>query len=133
MLDAHIRSRIQNELEHLRQEEENVRQEIEQALEKENLDGEKIMAGEASEGDGSAIGGVKSGAALTGDLEEIRKKVDRFHSRRDLSDFPGLKANGEDVTSCYRTHTTTPLECWREVNKFKASVAQVEQQYFKSL
>jgi altered-inheritance-of-mitochondria protein 13 len=102
MLDAHIRSRIQNELEHLRQEEENVRQEIEQALEKENLDGEKIMAGEASEGDGSAIGGVKSGAALTGDLEEIRKKVDRFHSRRDLSDFPGLKANGEDVTSCYR-------------------------------
>jgi altered-inheritance-of-mitochondria protein 13 len=89
-------------LQNLRKEEEHVRQEIEQALEKENLDRERDMAGEATEGDGSVIGGVKSGAALMGDLQEIHKKVDRFQSRTDLRDFPGVKVTGEEVTSCYK-------------------------------
>lgn len=145
-LDAHIRSRIQSELEHLRKEEENVRQEIEKALEKENLDRERTMAGTASETEGDALGDVKSSAALVGDLEEIRSKVDRFQTRRDLSAFPAVKADGEAVISCYqcvyflfdtstallicifvRANPTTPLDCWRQVQNFKASVAQVEQ------
>ena len=100
-LDAHIRSRIQSELEHLKQEEEYVRQEIERALEKENLDRERSMAGEASEG-GDAIGSIKSSALLMGDLEEIRSKVDKYQAKRDLSKFPDVKASGDAVASCYK-------------------------------
>jgi len=54
IIDAHIRARIHDELEHLKKEEEIVRQEIERALERENLDREKAMAGGASAGDGSS-------------------------------------------------------------------------------
>ncbi len=50
ILDGHIRARIRDELEHLKRDEEVVRQEIELALEKENLDREASMAGKASEG-----------------------------------------------------------------------------------
>jgi len=133
-LDTHIRSRIKSELEHLKQEEENVRLEIERALEKENLDRERSMAGEASEGeDGAAAGSVKSSASLMGDLEEIRSKVDKYQAKRDLTEFPDVKENGEAVIACYKANLSTPLDCWREVNKFKASVANVEQQYFRTL
>ncbi|KAF8078212.1 hypothetical protein FPV67DRAFT_1686714 [Lyophyllum atratum] len=130
-LDALIRSRIQSELEHLKQEEEEVRREIEHALEKENLDRERITAEDNAEGDQTAR--LPSSTELMGDLEEIRSKVDRYQARRDLSEFPEVKSTGEAVVSCYRAHPSTPLDCWREVNGFKASVAQLEQQYVKTL
>lgn len=104
-IDAQIRSRIQAELTHLRQEEEEVRQEIERALEKENLDRERAMAGEESEaadGDAAAAGGVRSSAALMGDLEELRQKVDRFQTRRALTEFPDVQAKSEALVSCYK-------------------------------
>ena len=74
-----------------------MRQQIEHALEKENLDRERGMVGDAEE-----AGGVKSSAALMGDLEEIRSKVDRFKERRGLKDFPTVKAGAEAVAECYR-------------------------------
>lgn len=103
------------------------------------------MAGEASLGDESTTGTVKSSASLMGDLEEIRSKVDRFQSRQDFEGIKLVKQKGQAVVSCYRyvftiilpqhsiliarhrSHPKTTLECWREVNEFKASVAQAEQ------
>ncbi|KAJ3564925.1 hypothetical protein NP233_g7972 [Leucocoprinus birnbaumii] len=133
VLDAHIRSRIQDELEHLRREEENVRDEIERALEKENLDRERAMAGDASEGDGSGAGEVKSSAALQGDLEEIREKISKYQTRKELTEYPEVKSHGDAVVECYRQNPTTPLDCWKEVDRFKTSVAKLEQEYFKTL
>jgi len=134
-LDAHIRSRIQAELEHLHEEEDKVREEIEQALEKENLDRELSMAGKASEVDASdsSSGDVKSGVTLLNDLEDIRQKVDRFQTRRELSEFPQVKTNGEALVSCYKANVASPLDCWKEVQQFKASVTAMEQQHFHSL
>lgn len=81
-----------------------MRREIEQALEKENLDREREMAGETgTEGEeGGGTGSVKSSAALMGDLEEVRSKVDRYQARRELEEFPEVKANGEAVVECYQ-------------------------------
>lgn len=147
-LDGQVRARIQSELSRLREEERAVREEIEHALEKENLDKERSMAGaEADAGAESESGNVKSSAALQGDLDEIQHKVDRFHSKRDLSDLPDVKAKADAVASCYqyvaihicmlpvmidsvlehRANPTNSLDCWREVTEFKASVAQLEQ------
>ena len=102
-LDAQIRSRIDAELQHLRQEEDAVRLEIEAALEKENLDRERAMAGAEScaEAD-AAVGSVRSSAALMGDLEELRQKVERFQTRRALSEFPEVQATTEAVVNCYK-------------------------------
>jgi altered-inheritance-of-mitochondria protein 13 len=111
VLDAHIRGRIQGELERLRKDEEDIRHEIEQALEKENLDKERSVAGEESEG-GASSGGLRSSTALLGDLEEMRSKIDKYNSRRDFSTFPEVKTTGEAVVECYRcffTRFTIPL------------------------
>ncbi|KAI0693884.1 hypothetical protein BC835DRAFT_1047823 [Cytidiella melzeri] len=129
-IDAQIRSRIQAELEHLRQQEEEVKEAIERALEKENLDRETAMAGQE---EGSEAGSVRNSAVLLGDLEELRTKVERFHSRQALSEFPEVQAASEAVVSCYKSHPSTTLECWREVNQFKNAVTQVEQHYIDSL
>jgi altered-inheritance-of-mitochondria protein 13 len=79
-----------------------VQTEIERALEKENLDKERAMAGGASEGDGGGAGEVKSSAALQGDLEEIRGKVSKYQSRKELTEYPEVKSYGDGVVECYR-------------------------------
>ncbi|KAG1754188.1 hypothetical protein EDB19DRAFT_1902360 [Suillus lakei] len=131
-LDAHVRARMQAELEHLRAEEESVQKEIELALERENIDREMSSAGGESS-DEVAEGDVKNSMTLMGDLEEIRTKVDRFQARRHLSDYPAVKESGETVVFCYKQNPTTPLDCWREVREFNASVAQAESQHLASL
>lgn len=102
ILDAHIRARIQDELERLKGEEEHVRQEIERALERENLDREKSMAGEASEGVVASVGDVKNSVALLGDLEEVRTKIEKYHANRDTSGFPEVEASSVALSECYR-------------------------------
>ncbi|KXN87725.1 hypothetical protein AN958_08201 [Leucoagaricus sp. SymC.cos] len=132
ILDAHIRARIQDELEHLRREEEQV-QKIERALEKENLDKERAMTGDASEGDGSGTGDVKSSTALQGDLGEIREKINKYQTRKELTEYPEVKTYGDAVVECYSKNPTRTLDCWKEVDRFKTSVAKLEQEYFKTL
>jgi MICOS complex subunit MIC19 len=142
ILDAHIRARIQSELETLLEQEEVVRREIELTLEKENLDRES--SGE-EEGDGSTLGDVKASVALLGDLEEIRRKVERFQNRQEQSDSVAARESEAALASCYkyvhcycdfsswvlivsvRGNMSTPLNCWREVSQFKASVSRMEQ------
>jgi len=102
------------------------------------------MAGEASEGDGNSSGDIKSSTSLQGDLEEIRQKVSKYQSRKELAEYPEVKSSGDAVVECYRyllTHlvhcscaqsqcrrnTTRPLDCWKEVDHFKNSVAKLEQ------
>lgn len=131
----------------MREEEEQVKTEIEHALEKQNLDRERAMAGEESEAENDGVGGVKSSAAILGDLEEVRRKVEKYHARHNLEGLPEVQAKAEAVASCYksvlalrqfsqyvshagwhlRTHHATSLDCWREVEEFKVSVSQVEQ------
>ncbi|KAJ7470487.1 hypothetical protein FB451DRAFT_1339958 [Mycena latifolia] len=124
-IDAHIRARIQAELTHLRAEEQAVRDQIHAALEKENLDRERAMAGDPDS--------LKTSAALLEDLDAVRAKVDRFHARRDLADFPALRENSDALVACYKNNPAAPLDCWQQVDRFKASVAEIEQQHIKSL
>ena len=90
ILDSHIRARIRDELEHLKEDEEDVREEIERALEKENLDREKSMAGE---GDGA------NSSILLGDMDEIRVRIDKYASRRKGVE---VQAVGDAVVQCYK-------------------------------
>jgi hypothetical protein len=87
-----------------------VQREIEAALERENLDRERGMAGDASslDGEGGADAGalphgdVKNSTVLLGDLEEVRQKVDRYRVRASLAELPEIKEAREAVASCYR-------------------------------
>jgi len=131
-LDAHIRSRIQSELARLREEEESVKAEIQHALEKENLDREREMAGEEDEGEAGVTGSVKSSTALMGDLEEVRQKVEKYHTRQ-LDGLSAVQEKVDAVVACYKSNSTSSLDCWRQVSEFKNSVTQLEQHYVNSL
>ncbi|KAJ7694080.1 hypothetical protein B0H17DRAFT_1159168 [Mycena rosella] len=124
-IDAQIRARIQAELQHLRAEEQSVRDQIHAALEKENLDRERAMAGDPDS--------IKTSASLLADLDGVRAKVDRFHARRDLTEYPALREHSDALVACYKNNPSAPLDCWHQVDQFKASVAEIEQQHIKSL
>jgi MICOS complex subunit MIC19 len=80
-----------------------VQREIEAALERENLDRERGMAGDAVAADADAAhGDVKNSTVLLGDLEEVRQKVDRYRVRASLADHLGVKEAREAVASCYQ-------------------------------
>lgn len=104
VLDAHVRARIQNEIARLRAEEEEVNRQMERALEKENLDRERSVAGESGgEGDGEGPDGVfRSSDSLRADLEAVQKKVERLHGRTSLEDLPEAKESQERLLACYR-------------------------------
>jgi altered-inheritance-of-mitochondria protein 13 len=90
ILDSHIRARIRDELEHLKKDEEDVRGEIERALEKENLDREKSMASEGDEANSSI---------LLGEMDEIRDRINKYASRRKDVE---VGAVGDAVVKCYK-------------------------------
>jgi len=127
-LDAHIKARINAELGRLREEEKIVREQIEAALEKENLSKERT----GTDGD-EAEGGVGSSSFIQDALEEVQKKVDRFHAKRDISGYLLVSESSQKLIECYRSHHKTPLDCWREVDAFKSAVATEEQKYVSSL
>jgi len=127
-LDAHIRARINAELGRLREEERVVREQIEAALEKENLTKERTGT------DGNeAEGGVNNSSSIQGALDEVQKRVNRFHAKRDLSDYLPVSESSQKLIECYRSHHKTPLDCWREVEAFKSAVVTEEQKYVSSL
>ncbi|KAK7693050.1 hypothetical protein QCA50_002615 [Cerrena zonata] len=128
-LDAHVRARIQSELQKLQQEEEVVKSEIERALEKENLDKERELSEDSEDG---GVGSVKSSAVLMGDLEEVRQKVEKYQ-RRTSEETSEWMAKRQAVQSCYSSNSKQTLDCWKEVTEFKASVGQLEQHYVHSL
>ena len=96
-LDAGVRAKISAEAASLHNGDDVLRREIEAALERENLDCERSMAGDADE-----HGDVKNSTALLGDLEEVRQKVDRYRARASLVDHPDVVKASEAVASCYR-------------------------------
>ena len=96
-LDAHIRARINAELGRLREEERVVREQIEAALEKENLTKERS----GTDGD-EAEGGVNSSSSVQGALDEVQKRVDRFHAKRDLGGYLVVSESSQKLIECYR-------------------------------
>jgi len=127
-LDTHIKARINAELVRLREEEKVVREQIEAALEMENITKERTgTEDEVTEG------GVNNSSSIQGALDGVQEKVNRFHAKRDLSGYLLVSESGQKLIECYRSHHKTPLDCWREVDAFKSVVVTEEQKYVSSL
>lgn len=80
----------------MREEEKIVREQIEAALEKENLSKERT----GTDGD-EAEGGVDSSSSIQGALDEVQKKVDRFHAKRDVSGYLLVSESSQKLIECY--------------------------------
>jgi altered-inheritance-of-mitochondria protein 13 len=102
---ATLDSRVSAELARLRAEEEDVRQQIEAALERENLDRERDLADAHSDASEEAETGSRKATSsdmLRGDLEEVQRKVQRFQERRQLGDFPDIREKQQVLLECYK-------------------------------
>lgn len=91
-LDSHIQSRINQELKRLKEEEQEVKLEIEKALEKENLVKEA--------GDGVQGSGISHSVSLMRDLEELEKRTQakREESKKDLASGVWAEVEGGRLT-----------------------------------
>lgn len=96
-LDAHIKARINAELGRLREEEKIVREQIEAALEKENLSKERTGTN-----DDEVEGEINSSSSVQGALDEVQKKVDRFHAKRDINEYLLVSESSQKLIECYR-------------------------------
>ena len=122
--------------------------EIARALEKENLKTEARIA-TTSNGDGESGTGtvVASSASLREDVEEVRRRVEKFQKRREELGVQDAESARDEVVKCYRCvlcalsrgngvlngllvcrdHPKRPLDCWREVEEFRKQVSALEQ------
>ncbi|KAK4051798.1 hypothetical protein OIV83_002503 [Microbotryomycetes sp. JL201] len=128
-LDQHIQSRIQSELKRLREQEAQVRQEIERALEKENLDREKGKAGD--------VAGLSHSASLLKDLEELEARTVKLRqeSSKQLESEPwkAVDSGRQTLVECLRNNKQSPLDCQAQVQKFKEAVAGVERAFVANI
>lgn len=95
-LDSRIHSRIHSELQFLREEEEQVRHEIEAALQKENLDREIAMT---MEGEDRA---PASSSTIAEDLQELESTMARRRNDGQGGGFAAVQSHGAAVRSCYQ-------------------------------
>ncbi|GAA5858474.1 hypothetical protein JCM8547_007323 [Rhodosporidiobolus lusitaniae] len=123
-LDAHIQQRIASELARLREQEHQVRDEIERALEKENLDRERGAAAEK---------GLSHSSSLMKDLEDLEKRSAKLvKQRQETPEWRGVELNKEALVQCFKNNKTTPLDCREQAEKFKEAVAGVERAFFQT-
>jgi altered-inheritance-of-mitochondria protein 13 len=101
-LDSHIRARIAAELERLQAEEQNVRQQIETALERENLDRETALA--TSDSDSESDSQVESdpnsnsgSGSESDDAVTVVEKTTTTTTKKNLASSVALQAELEQV------------------------------------
>ena len=106
-LDAAIQAKIRSEVSRLRAREAEIREQIERALEKENLDKESG----ADSGEGK-VGGVSHSATLMRDLEELETRMVKI-TKKDTPAWHALGREREELVQCFRyvhpNPTRTPL------------------------
>jgi MICOS complex subunit MIC19 len=119
-LDSHVRTRIREEVARLREQETEVQNEIARALAKENLKTEARIASSGDEEAGRVV--VASSASLREDVEEVRRRVERFQKRREELGVQGVEGAREEVARCYRcvvlAFLPTPSLRWAEFGLF---------------
>jgi MICOS complex subunit MIC19 len=142
-----VRQRIAAELAVLHAEEEEVRRAMREALEKENLGREKALSEHAVPlhlgslcivdivltGDEST--GSRGTLSLSEDIEAVKTRVERYVQRRALAAESGsaVEDSRKAVVQCYKLNPERPLDCWKEVEQFRAEVAKLENVRFPSL
>ena len=63
------------------------------------------------------------------EIMDLRQKLDKRKKVDDVS--PQVKRAREKLVSCLRTNDRRPLDCWEQVENFKAEVSKMEQAFIQ--
>lgn len=73
----------------------------------------------------------QSSAKVLEELAKLRRELDQ---RKKVREVPGeLEKARQDLVGCLRKNDRRPLDCWREVEAFKAGVGRMEQEFMGKL
>lgn len=67
---------------------------------------------------------------MQSDIEKLKRKLESAKQQREMDS--GVKDAQEEVVKCLRLNDRRPLDCWKEVEKFKAEVGRLEKQFVDS-
>ena len=99
-----------------------MQEKIQRALEKENLDQEKMINKEEA---------IKSSQDLQKELDQLAQKVEYHREKKDLKkNYPEVVSKRDQLIQCYRQNKERPLDCWLEAAEFKGAVRKAEQVRF---
>jgi altered-inheritance-of-mitochondria protein 13 len=63
------------------------------------------------------------------EIMDLRKKLDSRKKVEKVS--PEVEKAKENLVTCLRTNDRRPLDCWQEVETFKAEVAKLEKAFIQ--
>lgn len=113
LIEQHVQARVAEELKKLQKKES-------ETLQKAH---EKIAASVKGEGDKDGL----TSFSLSKEIDELRHKLEERKQVRDLPE--DVKTARSQVIQCLRENDRRPLDCWQEVEKFKAEVKKLEQSW----
>ncbi|KAG6078465.1 hypothetical protein E4U15_004243 [Claviceps sp. LM218 group G6] len=115
LIEQHIQARVAEELKKLQKKES-------EAL---NVAHEKMAAAQSSSTDDDKTG--TTSFSLGSEVDELRQKLEQ---RKTIREMPAeLDRARSDVIRCLREHDRRPLDCWQEVESFKAGVRELERRW----
>lgn len=117
-LEMHIQSRVASELKRLQ---ERAQKDFEELSEKISTAEDSGETKEQSAGDTLRALGRES---VKNDVHELRKKLEQ---RRKLADVDeGVEKAKSEVVRCLTENDRRPLDCWKEVERFREEVRRLE-------
>lgn len=69
----------------------------------------------------------RSNTSVSKEVAELKAKLER-RKKLDASD-PAMEKAKSELVQCLRLKDRRPLDCWQEVESFKAEVAKLEQKF----
>ncbi|PHH91141.1 hypothetical protein CDD83_1518 [Cordyceps sp. RAO-2017] len=110
LVEQHVQARVADELKRLRQRESEALRRAHDTI--------------ASQADGGADADGPSRYTVGKEVEELRHKLEQRKQLRPLPE--SVDRARADVVRCLRDNDRRPLDCWQEVENFKAEVKRLE-------
>lgn len=138
-LDLHIAERVAAELASLQEKEDSTLASLREKLSSDSPDANngiprsrllEIIPSVPAPGDVVAQEEVRQNQSSAKVFEELEKLKRGLDERKKVKDMPReVESAREDLVRCLRMNDRRPLDCWREVEAFRASVRMMEEDF----
>ncbi|KAG6002220.1 hypothetical protein E4U21_003311 [Claviceps maximensis] len=117
LIEQHIQARVAEELKKLQKKESETL----------SLAHDKLAASQGTDDDVNGDKGATTSFSLGKEVDELRRKLEQRKNIRELPE--GVDRARSEVIRCLRENDRRPLDCWQEVESFKAEVKKLEKSW----
>lgn len=125
----HIQARVADELKRLQAREDQAFKDLAEKLSAEEPTQDKSSDKSA----GDALRGLGR-ESVQQEVAELKRKLEARKKVKDVKEFDaGVEKAREGVIACLRGNDRRPLDCWKEVETFKAEVRRLESSWVEKV